>query len=83
MDRASLNVAERTLDDFDVHEYTKRLLGSIPSVTTAAVQICRPQRCGGSQRFGILCLSRRGGGELLYHEITAAQYERTTGIMFF
>ncbi|KAI1789266.1 hypothetical protein LXA43DRAFT_893157 [Ganoderma leucocontextum] len=80
VDRASLNLAERTLDDLDAHEYAKRLISSIPSVNDAAVRIDRPHRCGGSQRIAILGVGDGAmvctDGELVYHEVTKAAYER-------
>ena len=81
VDRASLNVAERTLDELDVHAYAKRLLGSLPSLHDAIVRIDRPRRCGGSQRAAIL---GKGGeamlcteGEIVYREIAREEFERT------
>ena len=79
VDRAKLTVAERMLDDFDVHEYVKRLVGSIPSIVSAVVRIDRPRRCGGGHRMTGLGKDRSAmlytDGEIVYHEVTNVDYE--------
>ncbi|KAM5543679.1 hypothetical protein V8D89_002930 [Ganoderma adspersum] len=70
VDRASLNVAERALDELDVHEYAKRLLGSLPSLYDAVPAVAAILGKGGE---AMLCT----GGEIVYREIAAAEFERT------
>ena len=58
-----LSRAERTLDDFDVWAFAKRLAESIPTLDSASFVAQRPRRCGGVDRVATL-LPRVQTGEL-------------------
>ena len=47
-------LAERTLNDFDVHALTRRLLVSIPTLQNMLIGIERPGECGGGVRFACM-----------------------------
>ena len=68
-----------------MHEYAKRLLGSLPSLHDAIVQVDPPPWCGGSQRSAILGKGCEAmlctGGEIVYREIVRAEFERIRATM--
>ncbi|KAI1789217.1 hypothetical protein LXA43DRAFT_948827 [Ganoderma leucocontextum] len=80
----SFTLAERTLEDFDVHAFVDRLSTSIPTIQNIVVSIGRPRRCGGGLRTG--CLGKNNDkaepthvytrGKIFYKELRAAELER-------
>ena len=48
----SLSLAEWTLCDFDVAEFSSSLVAVIPTIQNIAVGIEQPSRCGGGLRVG-------------------------------
>ncbi|KAI1789232.1 hypothetical protein LXA43DRAFT_588230 [Ganoderma leucocontextum] len=63
----SLYLAERTLNDFDVLAFVRRLLTSIPTLENVNIGVERPGRCGGSMR--IACLNKQDSNHWL-HQLT-------------
>ncbi|PIL30149.1 hypothetical protein GSI_07727 [Ganoderma sinense ZZ0214-1] len=77
---ASLTLAERTLEEFDVQVFVRRLSESpsLPTLQNVMVTIGRPRRCGGRLRSA--CMGRKDdrappnvytGGKVQYKELRA------------
>ena len=79
--RESLCVGERTLDAMDVKAYACGILSAAPTIHGMLISIEVPRRCGGGQKVALLDMHEElipdldTKGQLLYREISAAEYE--------
>ena len=78
--RLLLSRAERTLDDFDVWAFAKRLAESIPTLDSASFVAQRPRRCGGVDRVATV-LPRVQTGELTPERGRIAYKEVRHGVL--